>query len=131
MLRSTVSPMLLLPILFLGGCEVGLGPDGETGQGVISGTITDTANVMIPNVSVAIRGAATRNVGTTIGAYIATQLPAGAYTVTVIPPQNYEVAANTNGTVPVEIVGSETKTVNFRLRRTTTNSQTEPPQARE
>jgi hypothetical protein len=114
----------------IAGCDLGLPTEEETGQGVISGTVTDTANVLVPNATIAIRGALTRNIVAAAGVYAANQLPGGAYTVTVVPPQNYAVAPNTNGTVPVEVVGSETKTVNFRLRRAT-SSQTVPPQARE
>jgi hypothetical protein len=102
----------------------------ETGNGSISGTVTDSTNALIPNATIAVRGATSRNIVAAAGVYAANNLPAGAYTVTVVPPENYVVATNTNGMVPVEIVASEAKTVNFRLRRVA-NSQTVPPQARE
>jgi hypothetical protein len=122
----------VLALLLVAGCDLDLptGDDPPVGQGVISGTITDTANVMVLNATIAVRGTTSRNIVAAAGVYAANELPAGSYTVTVVPPQNYEVATNTNGTVPVEIVASETKTVNFRLRRVA-NSQTVPPQARE
>ena len=104
--------------LLLAGCELGL-PEGpvDEGQGVISGTITDTANTMVANATISVRGAATRNVVAAAGVYSVRDLPAGSYSVTIVPPQGYEVAPNTNGTVPIQIVGSETKVVNFKVRR--------------
>lgn len=106
-------------LLSVAGCKLGL-PEGpvDEGQGVISGTITDTANAMVPNATISVRGAATRNVVAAAGVYSVRELPAGGYTVTIVPPQGYEVAPNTNGTVPLQIVASETKTVSFRVRRT-------------
>jgi hypothetical protein len=109
---------LLLVGLSLAGCELGL-PEGpvDEGQGVISGTITDTANTMVANATISVRGAASRNVVAAAGVYSVRDLPAGNYSVTVVPPQGYEVAPNTNGMVPIQIVGSETKVVNFKVRR--------------
>jgi hypothetical protein len=113
-----LTPFLLAPFLLLAACELGLPTEEEqSGSGAISGTITDSTNTMVPNASIAVRGAATRNVVAAAGVYSINELPAGGYTVTIIPPQGWGVAPNTNGTVPLQIVASETKTVNFRLRR--------------
>ena len=117
-------------VLGLAGCELSLPTEEEqTGSGIISGTITDSTNTMVPNASIAVRGAATRNVVAAAGVYAVNSLPAGGYTVTIIPPQGWEVAPSTNGTVPIQIIASETKTVNFRVRRAVNSSV--PPQARE
>jgi hypothetical protein len=134
LLRFAVAPFLLATLLL--ACDVGLPTEEEVGDGVISGTITDASNVMVPNATIALRGKAERNIVAAAGVYAFNELVAGAYSVTIVPPQGYEVAANTNGTVPVEIVGSDRKTVNFRVSRSATTtsvltrSQPEPPQAR-
>ena len=121
---------LVLVTVLLAGCEFDLPTDEMTGQGVISGTVSDTASVLVPNATVAVRGPINRDIVAAAGVYSARQLPAGSYTVTVIPPQGWAMAPGTNTTVATQIVGSETRTVNFRLRRAT-SSQTVPPQARE
>jgi hypothetical protein len=108
----------LLIGLSLAACKLGL-PEGpvDEGEGVISGTVTDTANTMVANATISVRGAAARNVVAAAGVYSVRDLPAGSYSVVIVPPQGYDVAPNTNGTVPIQIVGSETKVVNFKVRR--------------
>jgi hypothetical protein len=131
--------------LWVGGCELDLPTEEETGSGIISGTITDASNTMIQNATIALRGTAERNIVAAAGVYAFNQLRAGEYSVTIVPPQGYEVAANTNGTVSIQIVGSETRTVNFKVSRSATTtarvscsprvvlscSEPVPPQARD
>jgi protein-disulfide isomerase len=117
----------------LSGCKLGLpeGPEALEGQAVITGRVTDVATSNnVTNVSIQIRGAESLNILSTTGYYAMSGLVPGAYSVTVVPPSGYEVAPNTIGTAPVQIVGSETKTVNFVLRRIASTTS-EPPQARD
>ena len=81
--------------------------------------ITDVAtSAPVPNVDLTIRGeAGTTTVRVPNGTYVASGLQPGAYTVSVVPPAAYEVAPGTNGSVNIQVVASETKTVNFQLRR--------------
>jgi hypothetical protein len=143
--RRTGEWAILSFALLVGGCELDLPTDEETGSGVISGTITDASNAMIQNATIALRGTAERNIVAAAGVYAFNQLRPGAYSVTIVPPQGYEVAANTNGTVSIEIVESEIRTVNFKVSRSATTtarvwcsrsfalacSQPVPPQARD
>jgi hypothetical protein len=144
---STGARVLWLSLFIVGlvGCDVGLPTEEEPGEGIISGTITDASNAMIPNATIALRGTAERNIVAAAGVYSFNQLRAGSYSVTINAPPGYEVAANTNGTVSIQIVGSESKTVNFKVSRSATTtarvscsrvlvlscSQPVPPQARE
>ena len=118
----------------LAGCDLDLGPIGgsnDGGQGTISGQVTDVANSSnVTNASISIRGAESHNILSTTGYYSIGGLLPGSYTVTVIPPSGYELAPNTMGTAPVQIVASEVKTVNFVLRRVVTTTSV-PPQARD
>ncbi len=132
--KWTVSPFLRFAplLLLLGSCKLGL-PEGpeEQGAGVITGRVTDVADSSnVTNVSIQVRGAESLNILSTTGFYAMQDLVPGSYAVTVVPPSGYEVAPNTMGTAPVQIVASETKTVNFQLRRVSSTTSV-PPQARE
>jgi hypothetical protein len=110
----------VLALVFgLVGCELGIQqPEDDGGAGSISGTVTNAeTNQNVGSATISLRGAEEHNVVSAVGIYAFDRLIPGSYTVTIVPPQGYEVAPNTIGTVPVQIVGSETKTVNFRVRR--------------
>jgi hypothetical protein len=107
---------ILVTVLFA-GCELDLPTDEMMGQGVISGTVSDTANVLVPNATIAVRGPTNRDIVAAAGVYSARQLAGGSYTVTIIPPQGWAMVQGTNTTVATQIVGSETRTINFKIRR--------------
>ena len=131
----TVSPFLpfaLLLVLLLAGCKLGLpeGPEDE-GQGVITGRITEGATTTnVANAAIAIRGTESHDIVSSTGFYAMDGLAPGAYTVTVMPPSGFELVPGTEATAPVQVAGSETKTVNFQLRRVVTTTSV-PPQARD
>ncbi len=133
-MRSIGARFTLLLLVVTAGCDLGLGPIGgsnDGGQGVISGQITDVANhTNVALASINIRGVEVHNIVSETGYYSMGGLLPGGYTVTVIPPQGYELAPNTNATAPVQIVAAEAKTVNFQLRRAATTTSV-PPQARD
>ena len=119
-------------MLALAGCKLGLpeGPEDE-GQGVIAGRITEGAsNSNVANATIAIRGAESHDIVSSTGFYAVEGLSPGGYTVTVIPPAGFGLAPNTEATAPVQIAGSETKTVNFQLSRMVSTTSV-PPQARD
>ena len=124
--------VLLLAGLSLASCKIGLpeGPDDE-GQGVIAGRITEGASTTnVANATIAIRGAESHDIVSSTGFYAVEGLAPGSYTVTVVPPAGFGLAPNTEATAPVQIAGSETKTVNFQLSRAATTTSV-PPQARD
>jgi hypothetical protein len=113
-------------------CKLGL-PEGpeEAGQGVITGRITEGAtSTNVANAAIAIRGTESHDIVSSTGFYAMDGLAPGVYTVTVIPPSGFELAAGTEATAPVQVAGSETKTVNFQLQRVVTTTSV-PPQARD
>ena len=121
---------LLCFMLVMAGCDAdNIGGSDDGGQGTITGTVTDEENRLVPNATISIRGAESHNLVSSSGHYARSGLQPGGYSVTVVPPRNYTVAPNTIGTVPVQIVASESKTVNFKLRLAAQNTS-EPPLAR-
>lgn len=120
----------MLAALFVSSCEVGLGPDGGEGQGRIAGLITDVATSQpVANAVITLRGPeGSLVVQVPNGNYLISNLVPASYTVTIAPPSGYQLAPGTSNDVPVVIVASESKTVNFQLRRVANSP--EPPQAR-
>lgn len=128
--RTVIS---LLAAVSVAGCEFGTEPTGsdDGGQGVITGRITEGASTTnVTAATIAIRGTELHNIVSSTGYYAVSGLLPGSYSVTVVPPAGWELAPNTNGTAPVQIAGSETKTVNFQLRKVATTTSV-PPQARD
>ena len=123
----------MLLLLLTTGCELGTEPTGadDGGQGVITGRITEgTSTNNVTNATIAIRGTESHNIVSSTGYFAVSGLLPGSYTVTVVAPVGWELAPNTIGTAPVQIVAAETKTVNFQLRRVV-NTTSVPPQARD
>jgi hypothetical protein len=128
----TRGAILLAIAVAMAACKLGLPEEPSAdGAGVITGRITDgTSNNNVTHATIAIRGAESHDVVSATGYYAVDDLVAGGYTVTVVPPVGWELAPNMTNSAPVQIVGAETKTVNFQLRRVVTTTSV-PPQARD
>jgi hypothetical protein len=107
----------LLAIALLVGCS-DFGPTEYPGFGAISGTITVVPGDERINAGISIRNAdGDVMLGQTVnGGYVVRLLVVGSYTVSVDPPNGYELAPGTLNNVPVSIEADETEMVNFQLR---------------
>ena len=97
---------------------------------MITGQVTLVSSTPVANVAVQVTGNGTDQTVQTgsNGQYSVGGLAGGLYLVAVVPPAGYTVASGTNGQAPVQLSGTDNKTVNFRLQTGTTSV---PPQARE
>ena len=112
-----MSRALFIFVLALGGCSLDLGP--SEGRGNLTGRVEIAATgELMSGVQIRVMGVNDENIDvfTTVGVYRVEDLTPGQYVVTLMPPFGYEVAPNTHGTAPIEIVANQTRTVNFQLR---------------